>query len=109
MRIGRGVTLTTLFVTASYCRSVDLPVPWDKADIARDVSADLRKFERLNSDLAEVEKMRRRFSALDIHRTVRGTPFSDTRGHRPHTTSVRSPASTFFRRLKVAIERLLRQ
>lgn len=55
MRIGHGVTLTALFVTASYCRPVDLPVPWDKADIARDVSADLREFERLNSDLAEVE------------------------------------------------------
>ena len=37
------------------CRSVDLPVPWDKADMAREVSADLRKFERLNFDLAEVE------------------------------------------------------
>jgi hypothetical protein len=44
-----------MVIAISSCGDVDRRVPWDVADLARDVSADLRKFERLNSDFAEAE------------------------------------------------------
>jgi hypothetical protein len=37
------------------CRAADPPIPWNKAGIVRDVTADLRTFEHLNVDFAQVE------------------------------------------------------
>jgi hypothetical protein len=51
MRI--GLTATLLF--AGSCREQNPPLGWDTAPIARDVSADLRQFERLTSDFTNVE------------------------------------------------------
>ena len=40
---------------AGSCREQNPPLGWDTTAIARDVNADLRKFEHLTSDLSDVE------------------------------------------------------
>src|SRR5262245_32676359 len=45
----------SLLVLITSCGAGDSRVPWDKADIVRDVTSDLRRFEHLTSDFTEVE------------------------------------------------------
>ena len=51
MRIG----FTGILMFAGSCREQNPPLGWDTTAIARDVNADLRKFEHLTSDLSNVK------------------------------------------------------
>ena len=44
-----------MLIFAGSCRERDPPTGWDTTAIARDVNADLRKFEHLTSDLSDVK------------------------------------------------------
>ena len=54
MTLTRIARFSLVLLVAS-CGATDPHVPWDKADIVREVTSDLRRFEHLTSDFTEVE------------------------------------------------------
>ena len=50
----RNALIAALLLVTS-CRTGDQPVPWDKTEIVRDLTAELRRFEHVTADLADVE------------------------------------------------------
>ena len=54
-RPGRPIALVVLLLLVTSCRAGDPPVPWNQSDIVRDLTAELRRYERLEGDLTQVE------------------------------------------------------
>lgn len=58
------IASVVLLLLVTSCGATDPPVPWNQSDIVRDLTADLRRYERLEGDLtgAEVLAWRRQVS-----------------------------------------------
>jgi len=51
----RRIVSVVLLLVVTSCRAPDTPVPWNQSDIVRDLTAELRRYERLNGDFVQME------------------------------------------------------
>jgi len=88
---GTVVTLLALFCAA--CSTRDTRVPWDTTEMVREVTAELRRFERVTSEARDVEVLAWR-AIKRVHE------FSAPPGLPPVTTGGRSDAALIWGRFE---------